>query len=87
MSQAPSVLQSWHRESMTEGQKTAFKGFGISNAEYEMSRFVCNGCVNHCEISSVKIAGEKKPLFYGGRCEKWETDGRKKKNDHIPNLF
>jgi predicted CoA-substrate-specific enzyme activase len=75
------------QRSMAEGQKTTFKGFGIRNAEYKMSRFVCNGCVNHCEISSVKIEGEKKPLFYGGRCEKWETDGRKKKNDHIPNLF
>ena len=75
------------QKSMTEGQKTTFKGFGIRNASYEISRFVCNGCVNHCEISSVKIAGEKKPLFYGGRCEKWETDSRKKKNDNIPNLF
>ncbi len=75
------------QRSMTEGQKTTFKGFGIRNAGYEISRFVCNGCVNHCEISSVKIEGEKKPLFYGGRCEKWETDSRKKKNDHIPNLF
>src|SRR5690606_27726362 len=54
------------QKSMTEGQKTTFKGFGIRNASYEISRFVCNGCVNHCEISSVKIAGEKKPLFYGG---------------------
>lgn len=75
------------RRSMTEGQKTTFKGFGIRNASYEISRFVCNACVNHCEISSVKIEGEKKPLYYGGRCEKWETDSRKKKNDHIPNLF
>ena len=75
------------QQSMAEGQKTAFKGFGISNANYEISRFVCNACVNHCEISRVKIAGESKPLFYGGRCEKYETDGRKKKTDHIPNLF
>ncbi len=75
------------QKSMTEGQKTTFKGFGIRNASYELSRFVCSGCVNHCEISSVKIAGEKKPLFYGGRCEKWETDSRKKKNENIPNLF
>jgi predicted CoA-substrate-specific enzyme activase len=75
------------QRSMTEGQKTTFKGFGIRNATYEISRFVCNACVNHCEISRVKIAGESKPLFYGGRCEKYETDGRRNKNDHIPNLF
>jgi len=75
------------QQSMAEGQKTTFKGFGIRNATYEISRFTCNACVNHCEISRVKIAGESKPLFYGGRCEKYETDGRKKKTDHIPNLF
>ncbi len=75
------------QRSMVEGQKTTFKGFGIRNATYEISRFVCNACVNHCEISRVKIEGEVKALFYGGRCEKYETDGRKKKTDHIPNLF
>jgi predicted CoA-substrate-specific enzyme activase len=75
------------QRSMAPGQKSTFKGFGIRNASYEISRFVCNGCVNHCEISRVKISGEKKSLFYGGRCEKYETDGRKKHNDHIPNLF
>ncbi len=35
----------------------------------------------------MKIAGEKKSLFYGGRCEKYETDGRKKIANNIPNLF
>ncbi len=75
------------QKSMAEGQKTTFKGFGIANATYEISRFVCNACVNHCEISRVKIEGEDKPLFYGGRCEKYETDGRKKNTGHIPNLF
>ncbi|MDZ7634659.1 MAG: acyl-CoA dehydratase activase-related protein [Bacteroidales bacterium] len=75
------------QKSMTGGQKTTFKGFGIANATYDISRFVCNACVNHCEISRVKIEGENKPLFYGGRCEKYETDGRKKNTGHIPNLF
>ena len=75
------------QKSMAEGQKTTFKGFGIGNATYEISRFVCNACVNHCEISRVKIEGEDKPLFYGGRCEKYETDGRKKNKVDIPNLF
>lgn len=75
------------QRSMTEGQKTSFRGFGIRNATYEMSRFVCNGCVNHCEISKVKIEGDDKPLFYGGRCEKWETDGRKKDKSRLPDLF
>ena len=75
------------QRSMAEGQKTSFRGFGIRNATYEMSRFVCNACVNHCEISRVKIEGDDKPLFYGGRCEKYETDGRKKDKSRLPDLF
>jgi predicted CoA-substrate-specific enzyme activase len=75
------------KRSMTEGQKTRFKGFEVRNATYKVSRFVCNGCNNHCEISRIKIEGEKKSLFYGGRCEKYETDSRKKQKNNIPNLF
>ncbi len=72
---------------MTPGRKTTFKGFGIRNATYNISRFVCQGCPNHCEIRKVKITGEKKSLYYGGRCEKYETDDRKKGKNNIPNLF
>ncbi len=75
------------QKSMAEGQKTRFKGFGVRNATYKVSRFTCNECTNHCEIRRVKITGEKKSLFYGGRCEKWETDDRKKTANNIPNLF
>jgi predicted CoA-substrate-specific enzyme activase len=75
------------KRSMVTGQKTRFKGFGVRNASYKVSRFVCQGCTNHCEISRVKIEGEKKSLYYGGRCEKYETDDRKKTNNNIPNLF
>jgi predicted CoA-substrate-specific enzyme activase len=75
------------RRSMTGNNKTLFKGFGIRNVPYEQSMFVCQGCANHCEIRKVKIEGEKRSLFYGGRCEKYETDGRKKKNAGIPDLF
>lgn len=75
------------QRSMTKEQKTTFKGFGMRNATYDISRFVCQSCTNHCEIRKVKITGEKKSLFYGGRCEKYETDGRKKVANNIPNLF
>lgn len=75
------------KEAMKEGQKTRFKGFGIKDATYKVSRFTCKGCTNHCEISRVKITGEKGSLFYGGRCEKYETDNRKKKPTDIPDLF
>ena len=75
------------QKTMTAGQKTRFKGFGIRNITYNISRFVCQACTNHCEIRRVKITGEKKSLYYGGRCEKYETDDRKKPNNNIPNLI
>jgi predicted CoA-substrate-specific enzyme activase len=75
------------QRSMAEGQKTRFRGFGVRNVNYEISRFICNACTNHCEIRRVKLDGFDKPLFYGGRCEKYETDDRKKVRTDIPNLF
>ena len=75
------------KRSMAFGQKTRFKGFGVRNVTYDISRFVCQACANHCEIRRVRITGEKKSLYYGGRCEKYETDDRKKTPDNIPNLF
>jgi len=75
------------QRSMAKDQKTSFKGFGVRNIPYEVSMFTCQGCTNHCEIRKVKISGEKKSLFYGGRCEKYETDGRKKGVSNIPNLI
>ncbi len=73
--------------SMQKGERTSFKGFGISNTPYNISRFVCKGCTNHCEIRRVSINGESSSLFYGGRCEKYETDSRKKAKSDIPDLF
>ena len=75
------------QRTMLQGQKSRFKGFGIRNITYKISRFVCQACTNHCEIRRVQITGEKKSLYYGGRCEKYETDDRKKSVTHIPNLF
>jgi predicted CoA-substrate-specific enzyme activase len=75
------------KRSMKEGQVTRFKGFGVRNATYNITRFVCQSCTNHCEIRRVKIDGVKKSLYYGGRCEKYETDDRKKIPNNIPNLF
>lgn len=75
------------QRSMSNGQKSKFKGFDRCNVSYDTSIFVCNACTNHCDIRKVKIEGEKKPLFYGGRCEKYETSDRKRVKNEIPNLF
>jgi len=75
------------RESMSDGQKTRFKGFDISKIPYKVDKFTCKACSNMCEIRRVRIEGEKKPLYFGGRCEKWEIEERKGKGEGIPNLF
>jgi len=66
---------------------TRFKGFDISKIPYTVDKFTCKACSNQCEIRRVRIEGEKKPLFYGGRCEKYELDERKGKGQDIPNYF
>jgi predicted CoA-substrate-specific enzyme activase len=67
--------------------ETRFKGFDISKIPYSVDKFTCKACSNQCEIRRVRIEGEKKPLYYGGRCEKWEMDERKGKGQGIPNYF
>jgi len=74
------------RESMN-GEPSRFKGFEISKTNYETDNFVCKSCANHCEIKRVKIEGETKPLFYGGICDKYEFDDRKKAGLNLPNYF
>ena len=71
--------------------KTAFKGFEISQAQYNMSRFICQGCENHCDVHKVVIDGEDIPLFYGDRCDRYQPrkvkEEKARKRREIPNLF
>jgi predicted CoA-substrate-specific enzyme activase len=75
------------RKSMINGTPSKFKGFGVSETNYETDSFICKSCANHCEIKRVKIDGESKPLFYGGICDKYELDDRKTDKNKVPNLF
>jgi len=75
------------REALNNGKKTRFKGFDVGKTEFSLDRFTCKSCSNMCEIQRVRIVGETKPLFYGGRCEKYEIEERKGKGKDIPNLF
>ena len=66
-------------------QSTAFMGWQRSRTPYEISTFGCSSCPNMCEINRVKIEGEERKLFYGGRCEKYDINRRD--TSHIPDLF
>ena len=75
------------RNALAKNEKTRFRGFHLSTASYKVDNFTCRECTNDCEIQRVRIEGEKKALYYGGRCEKYEKEERKGQGKDIPNYF
>ena len=53
-------------------EKTAFRGFRLAGETWLQDSFICRACANSCEIHRVTLQDGRK-LFYGGRCEKYET--------------
>ena len=75
------------RNMMKPEATSRFKGFGVSKLPYSLKKFTCKHCSNNCEVQMVKIEGEMKALYFGGRCDRWEVADRKGKGKDIPNLF
>ena len=71
---------------MEPGAKSRFKGFDLSKKKYELQSFECRDCSNVCDIRKVVMEGEK-PLYYGGRCEKYDVKRDSAANAHIPDLY
>lgn len=63
-----------------------FHGFELAEVHYDVRSFVCEGCSNHCEIKEVRMP-DRDPLYFGSRCDRYNT--RKTSTDMaaIPNLF
>ncbi len=83
------IIAMKHRKTLNAQTGTKFKGFDLSKRKYEINSFECKGCDNICEINRVTVEGEKDPLFYGSRCEKYDVK-RKDKYFSIkkqPDLF
>ena len=60
------------REEMeSDGHKTKFKGFEISQTDFKVSSFICKACPNLCEIAQLSVEG-KVLARWGGRCDLWE---------------
>lgn len=53
------------------GRQTSFRGFGISEARYEVGSFECSACPNHCEIVNISMEDEL-VARWGSRCGRWE---------------
>lgn len=71
---------------MPSGAKTKFKGWDAGRKKYELTSFECRDCSNICEVRKVVMEGEA-PLYYGGRCEKYDVKRDDSKNSHLPDLF
>jgi len=52
---------------------SGFKGFSLADEKYRQETFVCEECSNRCEVHRV-VLHDGESLFYGGRCEKYETE-------------
>jgi predicted CoA-substrate-specific enzyme activase len=60
------------KSAVREKQETLFRGFAVSEMEYQASSFECQGCPNLCEIVNITVDDEVLARW-GGRCGKWET--------------
>ncbi|NVM20747.1 MAG: CoA activase [Desulfobacterales bacterium] len=67
-------------------KESKFKGFELSKIQYSIKSFECQKCPNRCEVRKVTIK-ERKPLFYGSRCERYEVDGKDEGKSGLPDLF
>ncbi|MFH1076532.1 MAG: acyl-CoA dehydratase activase, partial [Pseudomonadota bacterium] len=48
-----------------------FRGFFISDLNYELSYFNCDGCPNICKIQKIAISGNQNS-YYGGICGRYD---------------
>ncbi|MDK2821856.1 MAG: hypothetical protein PWP31_1821 [Clostridia bacterium] len=60
------------RDYIKNNPGTKFKGFEVSEENFEADSFVCEGCSNLCEIVNIKEEG-KLIARWGSRCGKWDT--------------
>lgn len=61
-----------------------FKGFKAFERPYTISIFTCRECANQCDIRRVCFDRDP-PLFYGGRCEKYDL--KRRASGRIADLF
>jgi predicted CoA-substrate-specific enzyme activase len=60
------------RESMVDSHNgSRFRGFGVSEIDYQTSSFECRACPSLCEIVQVSVDG-RVLACWGGRCDMWE---------------
>ncbi|MBI5814941.1 MAG: CoA activase [Nitrospinae bacterium] len=75
-----------HRAKTPSPAPSRFKGFDLRERKYKVTSFECKACDNVCNVSRVRFEGES-AHHYGARCELFEGDKKKKKENTLPDLF
>ena len=60
------------REVKRNDSQSSFRGFDLTEQEFETTSFECGDCANNCEVIKV-IADDKIIAVTGDRCGKWEA--------------
>ncbi|MDZ7671524.1 MAG: acyl-CoA dehydratase activase [Halanaerobiales bacterium] len=58
------------RDIKRSGRESSFRGFDLTEQEFETTSFECGDCANNCEVIKV-IADQKVIAVTGDRCGKW----------------
>lgn len=63
------------KEEVSKNKNTRFKGFNITDLNYNVKGFECNDCSNMCEV--VELLGDGKVIArWADKCGKWTNTGR-----------
>lgn len=68
-----------NRIPLTGRQDSKFKGFGIAEADFRTSTFICEDCSDRCEVVRIEQDGTLLGVW-GCRCEKWSEAASRKRS-------
>ncbi|MCG3139097.1 MAG: hypothetical protein HJJLKODD_02975 [Phycisphaerae bacterium] len=67
-------------------QPTRFRGYDLSQIDYQVREFTCNGCGNYCQVQEFTVENEK--TFWGDKCsEKFRKPVKSPHPPVIPDLI
>jgi predicted CoA-substrate-specific enzyme activase len=68
------------------GAATRFRGYDLTQVDYKLREFTCQGCSNHCAIQEFTVEGEK--TFWGDKCsERYRKQVKSGREPVIPDLI
>jgi predicted CoA-substrate-specific enzyme activase len=66
--------------------RTQFRGYDLSNINYDLREFVCKGCSNSCTIQEFRVGNER--TYWGDKCsQRYRKRPKTNNRPVIPDLF